>query len=136
MITCKEIEHFDNFGDSIIFWCVAENIPQKYIKNAINLDGENYLSDCFGACVVFDSDGFHMCQDEEKYELYYIDNNGDKHWMEKEFTNDESKTFFEMCFEQITSLIPEWNGNLLGEYVRGWNIQSLIFMERNGDYYV
>ena len=35
MITCKEIEHFDNFGDSIIFWCVAENIPKKYITNAI-----------------------------------------------------------------------------------------------------
>ena len=31
---------------------------------------------------------------------------------------------------------PQWNGNLFGEYVRGWNIQSLIFMERNGDYYV
>ena len=48
-----------------------------------------------------------MCQDEEKYELYYIDNNGNKHWMEKKFTNDELKTFFEICFEQITSLIPE-----------------------------
>ena len=107
MITCKGIEHFDNFGDSILFWCVAENIPKKYIKNAINLDGENYLSDCFGACILFDSDGFHMCQDEEKYELYYIDSNGNKHWMEKEFTNDESKTFFEICFEQITSLMPE-----------------------------
>ena len=65
------------------------------------------MSDCFGACVLFDSDGFHMCQDEENYELYYIDNNGNKHWMEKKFTNDELKTFFEICFEQITSLIPE-----------------------------
>ena len=36
-----------------------------------------------------------------------IDNNGNKHWMEKEFTNDESKTFFEICFEQITSLMPD-----------------------------
>lgn len=107
MITCKEIEHFDNFGDSIIFWCIAGNIPKNYIKKAINLDGENYLSDCFGACVIFDSDGFHICQDKEKYELYYVDNNGNKHWMEKEFTNDESKTFFEMCFEQITSLMLE-----------------------------
>lgn len=69
MITCKEIEHFDNFGDSIIFWCIAGNIPKNYIKKAINLDGENYLSDCFGACVIFDSDGFHICQDKEKYEL-------------------------------------------------------------------
>lgn len=28
------------------------------------------------------------------------------------------------------------NCNLLGEYVRGWNIQSLIFLERNGENYV
>lgn len=32
--------------------------------------------------------------------------------------------------------VGQWNGNLLGEYVRGWNIQSLIFMERNDNYYV
>lgn len=32
MITCKEIEHFDNFRDSIIFWCVADNVPKNILK--------------------------------------------------------------------------------------------------------
>ena len=43
-----------------------------------------------------------------------------------------------IALREYSPIIPfrHWNGNLLGEYVRGWNIQSLIFMERNDNYYV
>lgn len=109
MITISGIEHWDNFGDSVIFWCECdiEGIPQKYIKEAKKIDGENYNEGCFGACVIFDSDGFHMCQDSPECELYYIDNDGDKHWIEKIFTEKETKEFFEACFEEITASLPE-----------------------------
>ena len=52
----------------------------------------------------------------------------------KLFTNAPQLEYF--VRQTMLYLILGWNGNLLGEYVRGWNIQSLIFMERNGDYYV
>ena len=107
MISSYGIEHWDNFGDSIIFWCVAGDVPKKYIDKAVQIDKENYSSDCFGACVIFDVDGFHMCQDSPDCELYYIDNDGDKHWFEKVFTDEEAKTFFEECFEEITANLPQ-----------------------------
>lgn len=107
MITFKEIEHFDNFGDSVIFWCVASDVPKKYINQAMKIDKENYTDDCFGACVIFDAEGFHFCQDEVDCELYYVDNDGDKHWFKKVFTDNEAKTFFEGCFEDIVAYIPE-----------------------------
>lgn len=107
MITFKEIEHFDNFGDSVIFWCVAGDVPKKYINQAMKIDNGNYSSDCFGACVIFDAEGFHFCQDEVDCELYYVDNDGDKHWFKKVFTENEAKTFFEGCFEDIITYIPE-----------------------------
>lgn len=107
MITFNEIEHYDNFGDSVIFWCVAGDVPKKYIDKAVKIDEGNYSSDCFGACVIFDAEGFHMCQDSPGCELYYVDNDGDKHWFDKEFTDKEAKTFFEGCFEDIVEHIPE-----------------------------
>ena len=107
MIIFSEIEHFDNFGDSVIFWCVAENVPKKYINKAVQIDKENYSSNCFGVCVIFDAEGFHMCQDSLGCELYYIDNNGDKHWFEKVFIKEESKAFFEACFEEIVTFVPQ-----------------------------
>ena len=107
MISFNGIEHYDNFGDSVIFWCVAGDVPKKYINKAKRIDGDDYLDACFGACVVFDAEGFHMCQEEVDCELYYIDNDGDKHWFDKKFTNAEAKQFFEACFEEIITYIPE-----------------------------
>ena len=107
MIKFKEIEHFDNFGDSVIFWCIAQDIPKKYINQAKKIDGENYLDDCFGVCVTFDAEGFHICQNEPDSELYYVDTDGDKHWMDRILKDTEAKTFFEACFEEITTYIPE-----------------------------
>ena len=106
MIKFKEIEHFDNFTDSVVFWCVAQDIPQQYIDQAKTIDEEYYEEDCFGVCVIFDSEGYHMCQDEPDSELYYIDNDGNKHWMDKVLTDTEAKTFFEACFEETTHYIP------------------------------
>ena len=107
MISFNGVEHYDNFGDSVIFWCIAGDVPKKYIDKAVHIDKENYSSDCFGACVIFDAEGFHMCQDLIDCELYYVDNDGEKHWMNKVFTDKEAKTFFEGCFEEITSSMPE-----------------------------
>lgn len=107
MIKSNGVEHFDNFGDSIIFWCIVDNVPQKYINKAKEIDKENYSSDCFGCCIILDTDGWAICQDEPNCELYYIDNNGDKHWVNKTFTDKEKETFIDDCFEIITESIPK-----------------------------
>ena len=109
MITISSVEHWDNFGDTVVFWCECDidGIPQKYIKKAKKIDGEYYNEDCFGACVIFDSEGFHMCQDSPKCELYYVDSNGDKIWMQKVFTYKEAKEFYKACFENITASLPQ-----------------------------
>jgi hypothetical protein len=105
----SEIEHWDNFGDSVVFWCVcdSEEIPNELKEKAMIIDGENYDETCFGVCVIFDSEGFHMCQDSPNCEIYYIDNDGDKHWFEYVFTYEESEDFFDACFEEITASLPK-----------------------------
>ena len=103
----KEIEHYDAFSDSVIFWCDATNIPQKYVEEAKKIDGENYSSDCFGVCVVLDVDGFGICKEldieAEACELYYVDNTGEKDWMKVVLSKEEAKTFYVGCMEEITS---------------------------------
>lgn len=101
MVEFKEIEHHDTFEDTTTYWCVATNIPHTYVEEAKKIDKENYNPDCFGACVIEDKEGFCMCQDKEGSELFYIDTDGEKHWMKKKLTEEEAKTFYGGCMEEM-----------------------------------
>ena len=74
-----------------------QDIPNKFIQEAKRIDKENYLEDCFGICAGKDEDGWYICQDTIGCELYYIDNDGEKHWMEYLLSDAEKESAIEYC---------------------------------------
>lgn len=101
MLRDISVEHFDGFGDSIVFWCDVKNVKKEYIKKAKEIDGENFNEDCFGVCVHFDEKGFHIVEDSENHELYYIDNDGDKHYMDMKLSDKEAELVYQVCRSEI-----------------------------------
>lgn len=97
-----EMEHYDVFDDDeYICWVCVQDIPDKFIQEAKRIDKENYLEDCFGICIGKIEGDWYVCQDFYGCELYYIDNNGKKHWMEYLLSDTESENVIEYCKDYI-----------------------------------
>ena len=52
----KQIEHYDDFDDCIIFWLEVEGVNNKHKELAKEIDKENYMDECFGVCIQYDID--------------------------------------------------------------------------------
>lgn len=83
MLKFNGLEHHDDFDDEIICWVDVSGVPERFVREAEDIDGENYSSDCFGVCLLYDKDkkAFTAIEDRPGAQLYYIDNDGDKHWL-------------------------------------------------------
>ena len=93
-----EMEHYDVFDDEeYVCWVCVQDIPNEFVQEAKRIDKENYLEDCFGICVCYAEDEWYVCQDSPACELYYIDNDGEKHWMEYILDDDEKESAIEYC---------------------------------------
>ena len=93
----KAVEHCDEFDSAVVCWLEVEDIPESFKSLGQQIDGENYLDDCFGICVGRDENDWYVCQDAPGCELFYIDNDGEKHWMSYVLTENESKEAIEFC---------------------------------------
>ena len=92
-----EMEHYDIFDDEYVCWVAVQDIPDKFIQKAKRIDKENYLPTCFGICVCKSENEWLVCQDSPGCELYYVDNNGDKHWMKYLLSDIEEEHVIEFC---------------------------------------
>ena len=97
----KAMEHYDEFGSEVVCWLEVEDVLGFFKHLAKQIDQENYSEDCFGICVGCDEDGWYVCQDAPGCELFYIDNEGDKHWMSYVLTEDENTEAIEFCKEYL-----------------------------------
>lgn len=96
------IEHIDDFGlNEHVCWCEVEDVPSEFIAQAKAIDGENFLESCFGICVGCDEDDWYVCQDNFYCELYYVDNNGEKHWMEYLLSDEQRQASIGFCKSYI-----------------------------------
>lgn len=93
----KQMEHWDTFDSEIVCWLEVEDISDYFKFLGKQIDGEAYLESCFGICVVCDEDGWYVCQDSPNCELFYIDDDGEKHWMPYVLTESENKEAIEYC---------------------------------------
>ena len=94
----KRIEHIDDFGiNEHVCWAEVAGVPNEFIEEAVAIDKENYNEGCFGICVGQDEDGWYISQEEPGSELFYIDNDGDKHWMNYKLTKTEEVNAIEFC---------------------------------------
>ena len=81
----EQIEHYDYFDGDVVFWVMVKDIENKYVELAKEIDKENYSDECFGICINYDeeTEKIEIVSDKsEDEQLYYIDNNGYKHWFE------------------------------------------------------
>ena len=98
----KCIEHIDDFGiNENVCWVEVTDIPKEFVEEAKAIDKENYNEGCFGICVGQDEDGWYISEDEPGSELFYIDNDGDKHWMKYILTKTEEADAIEFCKKYI-----------------------------------
>ena len=96
------IEHVDEFGpNERTFWVEVDEVPIEFIKKAKEIDGENFLETCFEICVIKTEYGWFICEDEPGYELFYIDNEGDKNWMPYTLSETEVHDAVEYCMNEL-----------------------------------
>ncbi len=97
----KGIEHYDIFeGDVIIFWADISNPPLAIQAIAQEIDGADFSPDSFGVCVnySFNEKEFYVVIDtgtslpplppEDYRNLFYIDQDGDKHWFKTDIPSE------------------------------------------------
>lgn len=98
------IEHSDRFEEERIFWVELSSVPEHIQKQAREIDGEEYAPDAFGACVQHDLQTDELCfvtdTDPETgagQNIFYIDNDGEKHWFPAEIPNVLTAQIFKAC---------------------------------------
>lgn len=98
----KCIEHMDEFGpNERTFWVEVEDIPRELIEEAKIIDGENFDMSCFGICVIQTGNDWFVCMDEPGSEVFYIDNDGEKHWLQYATSKEEEHDAIEYCMNSL-----------------------------------
>lgn len=105
MIYFKNFEHTDDFDGDKVFWIQIHEfgIPEDIKDAAKSIDEENYINDGYGVCVNYNADAneFHVVEDAPGCELYYVDNNGDKHWFKYSLSEMETYMIISKCIDAI-----------------------------------
>lgn len=124
------IEHCDLFDDESIFWTELSDAPMSIQNIAKEIDGENYDPRCFGMCICQDIDSkqFEVVQDIDistgiTKNIFYIDNDGEKHWLHAEL----SKEFINQAFAACGRMIAGKEG-AFGYKVK----ESVLFADKYG----
>lgn len=120
------IEHFDRFEDEIVYWAEISDVPDVIQREAQRIDGTAYNPGCFGLCVCYEmaTGKFALITDTEPptggdRSIYYIDNDGSKHW----YKADLSPSFIEQVFGACDRII---RGK---DTIQGYQTQRSILFE-------
>lgn len=100
-----------------------------YIQTeAKEIDGENYNAACFGMCIHYDwaEEEFAVVTDTDhtnggQCNLYYVDNDGGKHWFKAEMPEELVRQVFSAC-EKI---------NMGKDTIHGYEIKKSILFENS-----
>ena len=100
------IEHYDDMDDSVIFWLDVSDVSLSNQRRARRIAGSDYAPDCFGVCVTYDVETkeYFLIYDTAaggRDYLYYIDMDGDKHWLPAKITRAFREEVFAACREII-----------------------------------
>ena len=127
------IEHFDHFPDETIFWAEFADPPAELRDKAALLDGDNYCETCFGVFADFDAKAqqFDLIADmdgDEAHTVYYIDNDGDKHWFACEIPEELKNRIFSEC-QQILNFQKVEGGYEIKECIQFEDGSGFVFAE-------
>ena len=87
----EEIDNCDDLDDIKVFAILVTDVPSKYVAQAKKIDGKYYKEDCFGIEISYHAD-------EDKY---YVDFNGNWHWLDYTFTQAEKDAAIELCKKDL-----------------------------------
>lgn len=94
----------DHFEDESIFWVCVTDVAVHIQNKAREIDGEFYSPNCFEICVCRDKSTSELSivteEDSatgEKCNLYYVDNDGNRHWFYEDLPEQLSKRLFSEC---------------------------------------
>ena len=101
----KGIEHYDIFPDDvIIFWADVSNPPKEIQAAAREIESWNFSPNCFGLCVnySFAAKKCYLVTDtgnspEDCRNIFYMDQDGDKHWFRADIPQDLLNQVFDAC---------------------------------------
>ena len=112
------------------YWLICNDLPQKYIDEAKEIDGENYNENCFGLIVTYGSiDGSEEDWYIDSNAPFYVDNDGNWNYLDYSLSEEEKETAFQMCKgeqelenlkEELTNIINESESDKLSENRRAW----------------
>ena len=98
------VEHWDHFQDETIYWLDLSDMPEPIQQAARRIDGKAYNDRCFGICVVHDlaTNEYAVVTEsgtspEVDRNIFYVDNDGDKHWFQADLPDTLVKEMFSCC---------------------------------------
>lgn len=106
MLKAVTMEHMDDFDDVKVISMVVGDVPENFIMEAKEIDKENFSEECFGVWVNYEKETgeFAVITDHEDSQLYYVDNSGDKHWLDYLLSEQEVKAVTDACRNVLKSL--------------------------------
>ena len=98
----EEIDNCDDLDDIKVFATLVTDVPSKYVAQAKKIDGKYYKEDCFGIEISYhaDEDKYVISSEYDK-QLYYVDFNGNWHWLDYTFTQAEKDAAIELCKKDL-----------------------------------
>ena len=114
----ERIEHYDVFeGDAIIFWADISGLPKEIQDIAREIDGCGFNPDGFGVCVNYSFVEMDFClvtdmgdigaPEDDRRNIFYIDQGGDKHWLKTDIPQELLDCIFEECSKIVSNREPE-----------------------------
>lgn len=90
---------------SILFEMALGRMPSKYIKMAQKIDGDAYTDCCFAFEFKFlmDANRYVIINEDDK-EAYYMDEDGNKHWMDYKIPKNVYNRAVEQCNAHLKRL--------------------------------
>ena len=121
MLKAVMVEHIDDMDDVQIISLTVGNVQERFICEAKSIDGDNYIDDGFGLWINHDkeTDEYYVVTDGSDSQLYYVDNLGDKHWMQYLLAEQEEKEITDLCRSIIRSMEKRTGGFVKKEEVKG-----------------
>ena len=104
MIKVREMEQCDKFDENeYCCWVQVTDVPDNFVQEAKEIDGEWYSNTCFGICVTCSDGEWYVCQDNIGCELYYIDFLGNTIWFNYILSDAEKESAIEYCKNYVKS---------------------------------
>ena len=110
MLKFDKLDHYDDFGDTIVCWVDVKDVPKTFSDAARKECNGKYEG--FGVCMSydFDSKSFFVVEDfaveivsqSGHNQLFCVDENGEKHWFPYRLSSEEIESFSSCLREQLS----------------------------------